>query len=195
MNSLSLIFSCITVASALMFLGLILLLHFLPNRFNPVKNTVSDYVAALSGKYRFAKVAMPLFGALSTLSLAVAIATNAKVVSAFVILFLIISGICRFLLIFFPTDITGQPSTKVGRLHLTFAIVSFAGIAFAAANFHLTSLDGTIGQVVVVAAILLLVGFLPQIKKIFGLLERIFLSLSVLWLIIVGLELLHRTVL
>lgn len=192
MNSLSLIFSLLTIISALAFLGFIIFLHFLPNKFNPIKNTVSDYTAGLSKKYRLIKVAVPFFGAFSTLSLAVAIAAGIQMVSVNVILFLLISSIFRFQLIVFPTDITGKPTTKSGRLHLFFAMISFAGIAFAAANFYTTGFDKFIGQIVIFAAIILLLGFLPIFKKAFGLLERIFLLSSISWLIIVGFELISR---
>jgi len=40
-DSLRLIFSGVAVVSALAFLSLMIRLHFLPNKFNPVKNTVS----------------------------------------------------------------------------------------------------------------------------------------------------------
>ncbi len=185
---LRLIFSGLTVISALSFLGLIILLHFLPNKFNPVKNTVSDYVARLSGKYNFVK-AVPLAGAVSSFSLAIALATNINIASMSIVIFLVISSACRFLLIFFPTDITGQPATKIGKMHLIFAMISFGGIAFAAANFHTTLADFIIGKTVVFTAVLLLLGFLPQLKRIFGLLERIFLFSSIVWLIVVGSEL------
>lgn len=192
MDLLKLVFSLLIIISDLTFLGLIILLHFLLNKFNPIKNTVSDYAAGLPGKYRLVKAVMPVFGALSTLSLAIVMATGIQTVSTYVVLFLVISSICRFLIIFFPTDITGQPATNIGRLHLTFVMIAFAGIAFTASNFYITDVDKVIGQIVTVASILLLLGFLPMFKKIFGLLERIFLSSSILWLIILGFELLSK---
>ncbi|MGB7957944.1 MAG: DUF998 domain-containing protein [Minisyncoccia bacterium] len=189
-DSLRLIFSGITVIGALAFFGLIILLHFLPNRYNPIKNTVSDYAIAPSGKpHAYLAVAMPLMGAISSLSLAIAIVAGINTASISVILFLLIASIFRFLLVLFPTDITGQPATKIGRIHLAFAVVAFAGIAFAAGNFHMTAVDETVGRAVIFAAILLLFGFLPPLKKIFGLLERIFLLSSVIWLVVAGLEL------
>jgi hypothetical protein len=168
-------------------------LHFLPNKFNPVKNTVSDYAVAPPGKRRsFAMIAMPLSGAASSLSLAAALAAGTGTASILAVLALVISSVCRTFLVFFPTDITGQPTTKIGRDYLVFAVATFAGVAFAADNFHLTVADGIIGQVVVWAALLLLVGFLPPFKKIFGLLERIFLLSSIIWLVTVGAELFLR---
>lgn len=190
---LRLIFSGVTVISALMFLGLVVLFHLLPNNYNPVKNTVSDYAVAPSGKlHAFMAVAMPITGAISSLSLAVAIAASVSTASMHAVLFLVIASVCRFLLIFFPTDITGQPATKTGKAHLTFAILAFAGIAFAAGNFHITVIDEIIGEAVIFMAILLLLGFLPPLKKIFGLLERLFLFSSVIWLVIAGSELFFK---
>ena len=190
-NLLGLIFSCITVISALVFLGLIILLHFLPNKYNPIKNTVSDYAITPSSKRHGFGVAMSLAGALSSFSLAIAITAIFKTASI-IVLFLILSSVFRFLLIFFPTDITGQPSTKKGKIHLLFAMIAFAGIAFAAGNFHITIADQIISQAVIFSAVLLLFGFLPKIKKIFGLLERIFLLSSIVWLVVIGLELLLK---
>lgn len=133
---------------------------------------------------------MPLAGAVSSLSLAVAIAVSAETTSMYTVLFLVVASVCRFLLVFFPTDITGQSATKIGRIHLVSAVVAFAGIAFAAGNFHMIAMDEVIGQTVVFAAILLLLGFfISPLKKIFGLLERIFLLSSVIWLVVVGFEL------
>ena len=186
---LTLIFSCITIISALIFLVLIILLHFFSNKYNPIKNTVSDYAAALPSKKNFLFVAMPLAGALSTFSLAIAVSISFKTASA-IILFLLLSSICRFFLIFFPADITGQRSTKKGKTHLLFAIIAFASVAFAAGNFYITAADKIISQFVIITAVLLLFGFLPPFKKIFGLLERIFLLSSIVWLVVIGFEML-----
>jgi hypothetical protein len=190
-NSLRLIFSSIAVISALLFLGLITLLHFLPNKYNPAINTVSDYAAAPAGwQQAFMAVALPLAGAGSSLSLAVAMAAGVKTVSMQIILFLVISSIGRFFLVFFPTDVTGEPVTKIGRIHLVCAIIAFSGIALAAGSFHLTATDKILGQTVVAATVLLLLGFfLSPLKKIFGLLERLSLFSSVIWLVVVGVEL------
>ncbi|HTX87112.1 MAG TPA: DUF998 domain-containing protein [Candidatus Nanoarchaeia archaeon] len=188
-DNLRSIFSCISVISSLAFLGLITRLHFFPKKYNPVKNTVSDYAVMPSGKpYPFTAVS----GAVSSLSLAIAIAAGVKAASISVILFLVISSLARFSLIFFPTDVTGQISTKKGKIHLALAMIAFAGIAFAAGNFQLTAVDQIIGQVVIFTAILLLLGFLPKLRKIFGLLERIFLLSSITWLVVLGLELFFK---
>jgi Protein of unknown function (DUF998) len=188
---LRLIFSSVTIISALVFLGLIILIHFLPNKYNPIKNTVSDYSITPSSKRRGLYIAIPSAGALSSFSLAIVTATTFKTVSIIVLL-LIISSIFRFFLIFFPTDITGQQSTKKGKLHLLFAMIAFASIAFAAGNFHITVADEIISQMVIFTAVLLLFGFLPPLKKIFGLLERIFLLSSIVWLVVMGFELLLK---
>ena len=193
-NSLRSIFSFISVVSALAFLGLIALLHFLPNKYNPIKNTVSDYAIALSGgQHAFVAVAMPLAGAVSSLSLAAAMAANVGIAPTQTVLALILSSVGRFFLIFFPTDVPGQPATRIGRIHLAFAITAFAGIAVAACNFNLTARDEVLGQLAAVTAGLLLLGFfLPRLKKIFGLLERIALFSSVIWLVAAGVELLFK---
>jgi Protein of unknown function (DUF998) len=192
-ESLRLIFGGVTAISALGFLGLMISLHFLPSKYSPIKNTVSDYAVAPSGKlHAVIAVAMPLTGAISSLSLAIAMAASVKTASIYVVSLLVIASICRFLLIFFPTDITGRPVTKTGMIHLACAVIAFAGIAFAAGNFHMTAPDEILGHIVIGTAILLLLGFLPPLKKIFGLLERIFLFSSAIWLVVAGSELFFR---
>ena len=192
-NSLRLIFSSLTVISALVFLGSMILIHFLQDKYNPVKNTVSDYAVAPRSKlHSFVAITMTLSGAMASLSLAIAISTSFKTATVYIISLLIISSICRFFLVFFPTDITDQPSTKIGKTHLILAISAFAGIAFAAGHFHITIADEIIGQIVAFTAVLLIFGFLPRLKKIFGLLERIFLFSSIVWLVVLGIELFIR---
>lgn len=186
---MGLLFSLLTVISALAFFGLVVLLHFLPNKFNLITNTVSDYTAMLSHKHKFITTATTIFGSLATLNLAVAIITKVTTPSIYVILLLVVASICRLFIIFFPTDITGQPVTKTGRIHLILAITVFTTIAFAASNFYITNFDKIIGQSVALTATIFLVGFLPQLKNIFGLLERIFIFSSIVWLVIVGYEL------
>jgi predicted neutral ceramidase superfamily lipid hydrolase len=176
-----------TVIGAVTCAGTILLLHLLRTGYNPVGNAVSDYGV---GRYRVLHHIYVIAIGISGLAMAIASFGNVLPESAWVIGFLILFFAVRLLIIFFPTDLEGQPTTRTGRIHLALAVVTFATIAIVAGMYEATTIIDIIGWIVVATAIILGIGLvLPRLKPIFGLLERLFYASMVCWFIAVGTEL------
>jgi uncharacterized membrane protein len=178
----------IVVVCSLVCLGAVVLLHFLPTGYHPIRNAVSDYGV---GRYR-------IWHRINVISLAVAgfataIASLGKIrpEPASVVAFLIVFATSRILLPLFPTDIEGQPRTRTGRIHWALAIIAFASLATTAGFFKGTGLDDVVGNIVIGTAVfLLLVLCIPRLRRvILGLAERMFYFSMICWFLITGIEL------
>ncbi len=186
---ITIVFGIVAVAGAAVYLGLISLLHVLPTGYGPVRNAVSDYGV---GRYRFiygtALVAMAI--AAFALAIAISSAGGIRPEPASVIGFLVASGVARILISVFPTDLEGRPPTSTGRIHVVFAIVVFASVAFAAGYFKGTAVDTILGWIVVVMAIATGIGLATsRLKPVFGLVERSFCLSMACWFLVIGIEL------
>jgi len=177
----------IATAGSLVCLASILLLHLLPTGYDPIRNAVSDYGV---GKYRIWHRVAVLSLAAAGFAIAVASSGTVKPESDLVVGLLVIFATVRIAIPFFPTDIEGQTLTTRGRIHWGLAIIAFASLAFAAGFYEGTSLDDVVGWIVVVAVCLLIVALaLPRLRRVFGLLERVFYFSMICWFLITGVEL------
>jgi hypothetical protein len=177
----------VTILGAVTCAGTMLLLHWLRTGYNPMRNAVSDYGV---GRYRILHHIYVVAIGISGLAVAIESFGNVLPESAWVIGFLILFFVARCLIIFFPTDLENQQTTRTGRIHLALAVVTFASMAIAAGMYEATTITDIIGWIVVATAIVLGVGLvLPRLKPIFGLLERLFYASMICWFIAVGTEL------
>ena len=180
--------------------GALIALHVLPTGYNPIRDAVSDYAI---GRYR------PLFwvfatsGAVAGLALAIALARSNPPKPTLTIAMLVLSGVARFLIPVFPTDQAGSRfQTLKGTIHMVLAIAIFASIAVAASNLgstlgHETAwhpvkglVDGWLPWVITATAIatgLAIAG--PRLKRVFGLIERLYYLSSITWFLVVSIEL------
>ena len=180
--------------------GALIALHVLPTGYNPIRDAVSDYAI---GRYR------PLFwvfatsGAVAGLALAIALARSNPPKPTLTIVMLVLSGVARFLIPVFPTDQAGSRfQTLKGTIHMVLAIAIFASIAVAASNLgstlgHETAwhpvkglVDGWLPWVITATAIatgLAIAG--PRLKRVFGLIERLYYLSSITWFLVVSIEL------
>ncbi len=180
--------------------GALIALHVLPTGYNPIRDAVSDYAI---GRYR------PLFwvfatsGAVAGLALAIALARSNPPKPTLTIVILVLSGVARFLIPVFPTDQAGSRfQTLKGTIHMVLAIAIFASIAVAASNLgstlgHETAwhpvkglVDGWLPWVITATAIatgLAIAG--PRLKRVFGLIERLYYLSSITWFLVVSIEL------
>lgn len=162
----------ITVAGSVICLASIVLLHFLPTGYDPIRNAVSDYGV---GRYRIWHGIAVVSLAAAGFATAIASSEGIRPEPASVIAFLSEFTIARILIPLFPTDLEGQPHTRTGRVHWVLAIVSFGSLAAAAGSFKGTGLDAVIGWVVVCTAVLtILMLCVRRFRRIFGLVERLF---------------------
>jgi hypothetical membrane protein len=112
---------------------------------------------------------------------------------------LMVWAVASGLLAFFPDDPAGTPATPSGRIHLLIALIAFlavaAGTLMASIAMHddpsWRSLSVPLMVISGLAILVLLLlgrhGFAARSDG--GLLERIFLALELLWLLLVGLRL------
>jgi hypothetical protein len=163
---------------------------------NPVRNAVSDYGA--SGYRAFYRATVVLLG-LGALLLLVGLAHGTGVARGGLI-WLGVYGVSRIAIAFFPTDLDGAPVTPVGRVHIALAAAAFTAVAFAAADLTPSlgdqpGWDGASGlldilrwAVVITAVGTLLTRVVLQLRRVFGLVERLLYAASIAFLLTVSVE-------
>ena len=178
----------------------LLLLHLLPTGYNPIRDAVSDYAI---GRYR------PLFwtfvtaGAVSGVALAIALARSHPSKPTLTVATLLLSGAARVLIPIFPTDQNGSRfQTPKGTIHMILAVAIFASIAVAASNLGGTLgnepawravhglVDGWLPWAITITASATGIAMIgPNLKRIFGLIERSYYASSITWFLVVSIEL------
>ena len=192
----------LAIAAAVSFaaaLVVLVRLHFLPTRRDPVRDAVSDYgVGPHHRNYRVMVVLLGLGGGLLTAALARAgHAGNVGLawLAAYSASRLAISG--------FMTDLPGQRVTAEGRIHAFLAAVAFTSIAFATSNITAALADETgweghihgvlhvFARLVAVTAVGTLVAFLVPVlrARAFGFVERLLYAASFAWLLTASIHL------
>ena len=103
----------------------------------------------------------------------------------------------------FPTDIEGEKRTKIGLLHYLFAILQFTAIVKLAVNLtsafsavlpdsFLITVLSILSTVINISIAGVVAGMIvPYVKKIFGLIERIFLFSSAFYFLVLSFLLLN----
>ena len=104
-------------------LAMFIALHLVPSDYNIVQHAVSDYAV---GPARRLATAITWTSAVFWATLAGAIALGPSTPEKGVTLWLAVLAVIFTVLPFLPTDVEGQPTTLIGRLHLVAAIAWFA---------------------------------------------------------------------
>jgi hypothetical protein len=124
--------SIIPAAAMAISTGALLLLHALPTGYNPIRDAVSDYAI---GRYRSLFWTFTTAGAISGLTLAIALARSHPPKPTLTVAMLLLSAAARVLIPVFPTDQSGSRfQTPKGTIHMVLAVAIFASIAVAASN-------------------------------------------------------------
>jgi hypothetical protein len=180
---------------------LLVSLHVLPTKYDPVHDAISDYGV---GEYRGYFWAQLVAGGSACIALALSLGSLHPYVPALAVVMLAANGAARFLMPAFPTDQSGSRfQTAKGRVHMLLAIVAFGGVAAAATSLgglvdhypewqSSKSLIDTLGWVVLAGAVacaLALVG--PRLKRVFGLIERFFTASAIVWISVISIELIR----
>jgi hypothetical protein len=189
-------FALISLAGSLVYVAVVVVLHFLPTGYNPVHNAVSDYGV---GQYA------PLFrvslwaGSIAVLALAIGLALDPGAPPLVIrdVVFLGLVAAVRIGESLFPTTVEGEKLTRTGTMHYLFAILTF-GFTYAAISgltpdlvklypwhSHKGMLDWLSGAVLV-GLILVVATLLPRLRRVFGLCERFFLLVTYGWLVLVA---------
>jgi hypothetical protein len=186
------------VATAVQAVALIVL-HFLPTGYSPVRDAVSDYGI---GPYRRWFWLQVVAGGVGCLTLGIALALLHPFTPTAAVVALILTAAARFLLPFFATDQHGSRfQTRHGLIHMVLAVIAFGGLVWAATDLWSTlrqypswhGLQGAltiIGWIMlgsVIAVVLAIRG--PRLKPFFGFFERLFYLSSITWVLIVAIDL------
>ncbi len=189
--------SVLAVASLVAFITYfvcLIVLHFLPTGYSPLYNTISDYsVGRFSGIARMS-TAVNSAGILLLLGALVFIIGVPPLTSNGLI-WLGILALTRLAMVVFITDLSGQKRTLKGIVHVILAVISFvAGVSaigtltgsislFFAGNSVYPFLK-ILAEVSTPILVVLLITLLPFLRRIFGLIERLFLLTINVWLLI-----------
>jgi len=182
-------------------LAVLVALHVLPTKYDPVRDAISDYGV---GDYRRYFWAQLMAGALACACVAVALTGLQPYVPTIVVVLLLANAAARLLMPAFPTDQNGNRfETVKGTIHMVLAVVAFGAVAAAATGLgglfsHYSawhtgkSLLVTVGWVVLGGAIACALGLVgPRLKPIFGLIERIFTLSVIVWIYVLSIDLIR----
>ncbi|MGO8861681.1 MAG: DUF998 domain-containing protein [Acidimicrobiales bacterium] len=177
----------------------LIILHFLPTGYDPVRDAVSDYGV---GPFRAWFWLQVLSGGVACLLLGIALGRLHPFTPTTAVAALIVTAAARFLIPFFATDQgNSRFQTLHGTVHMVLAVLSFGGLVWAATSLwstlqHYPAWQGVEGPLTilpwimlgsVIAVVLAIRG--PRLKPFFGVFERLFYLSSITWLMIVAIEL------
>jgi hypothetical protein len=193
------VFGVVALLAVALQAALLVTLHVLPTKYDPVHDAISDYGV---GEYRGYFWAQLVAGGSACIALALSLGSLHPYVPTLAVVMLVVNGAARFLMPAFPTDQSGSRfQTARGTVHMLLALIAFGGVAAAATSLGglpnhyaewqgVKGLIGTLGWVVLAGAIacaLALVG--PRLKRAFGLIERLFTASVIVWIAIISIEL------
>jgi Protein of unknown function (DUF998) len=177
---------CYSIVVALFFV-----FHFVDRNHSPLKNAVSEYgIGGTASMF----VVYGLVGSLGALLLALAtLKTSAAIFPKRVPLYLVLLAVLRLGVLRFHTDMQGEKRTKDGRFHFIFAIATFAltYMTVTAAQPTVDAIsESTIGIILetlswtaAISLVAVVVALLTPLRAYFGVVERIFLLSTALWLL------------
>ncbi len=188
------------VLAVLAFVGYLaadIALHFLPTGLNPVQSALSHY--ATSPYRRVAQVAsLSHIGGVVLLCVALTVSVGIPPLSRAAIGALALVAATRLGARIFPLDAPGTPATWHGRVHFVFAAIIFVASAVAIERitrdlgrlprWHplLPALTAFAQASLWLLAVTALTWFVPPLRRVFGLGERMFMLVITAWLLIVS---------
>jgi hypothetical protein len=180
-----------SLSGTVAYLVILTALHSLPTGYSPVRHAVSDYGV---GRYKYLFVAglhVSSFGVLA-LSLALLAGVGSPPLPTHAVLYLTLIPLGRIGMTIFPTTLEGERLTRTGLLHYACAVAAFALTYLAISDLTpaLRALQpggwahgplGWTARIVAPALIIVVITMLPQLRRIFGLFERVFLVATNVW--------------
>jgi hypothetical protein len=177
---------CYSIVVALFFV-----FHFINRKLSPVTNAASEYgIGGTASLF----VVYGLIGSLGAFSIAVAtLITSTATFPTRVPIYLVLLAVIRLGVLRFHTDLQGEKRTKEGRFHFIFAVATFAltYMTVAAAQPTADAISkSTIGIILetlswtaAISLVAVVVALLTPLRAYFGVVERIFLLSTALWLL------------
>ncbi|MGD0804625.1 MAG: DUF998 domain-containing protein [Candidatus Bathyarchaeia archaeon] len=174
----------------------VLILHALPTGYSPLNQAVSDYGV---GQYAWLMDTAFIAIGIGTVSLAISLSKfTLGSYGGFGVRSLYVSGVCFFLVGFFPTDLEGTSVTFVGAMHTLLSVIVFLGNILAALTisrgfllseplrpFYKSSLILAVAEVVI---LVITKPFMEPSASIRGLAERAFIFSFYLWLLLASIR-------
>ena len=170
----------------------VIVLHFLRTDYNPLQRFISEYAVGPYG------IVMRLaFFCLSAGSLALVVALSASIsgsARSYAALILILMwSICVFIAGIFPTDLVGSAETSSGSIHDKASLIGFVSIVLA--SFFLLRFrrdkrwrkhyrSSLLLSVIIMLAFLAFMASIIMQFTFIGLVQRLFIMLVLLWLVI-----------
>lgn len=195
----------VTIVGIVLYIVIDVIAQLLPPHYNPITQAESDLAV---GPYGYLMTINFVIRGLLSLALLLALtrSTSPQDRSQTGLVLLGIWAVGAFLLALFPTDIAGNGhATLHGLIHLLVAFIAFVSVAIGALllslrfsaheRWHsLRTPALTIVALTLIALILLFLGPSFGLQRISGLLERLFLGLALLWILLVALRLVFPSV-
>lgn len=188
--------STISLLAYLVYFGIFILLQFLPTGYNPIRHAVSDYAI---GKYHTLFNTYVWSSVVAGFAFAFALTINLgpTLVPGWVFILMVLLALVRIGLVFFPTNIEGTRLTRTGAWHYLFAILSFGFIYTIISHMtpvlqiispwrDIATVLASLETIVLYALIAVVIMLIPPLRKIFGICERIFLTSTDIWFILVS---------
>ncbi len=172
----------------------------LPPHYNPISQAESDLAV---GPYGIIMTLNFVLRGLLSLALvaALALAISRPALSRAGLVLVGLWAVGAFLLAIFPTDIAGQTVTQHGKIHLLVASLAFlCGVigelllSWRFARDERWRALGSPSRVIAILALVALVAVVlgtssAALAHVFGLIERIFIGLVLLWMLVIALQL------
>lgn len=190
----------VAIAGIILYVILDVIAQALPPHYNPISQAESDLAV---GPYSIVMtlnfVIRGLLSASLLLALIRATARAGRSRAGLVLLGVWTAG--AVLLAIFPTDLSGSRHTIHGAVHLLVALIAFVSVAAAevllslrfAADPRLRSLQVPAALLAAITVLALLADLVAPVllpnANVFGLCERVFLGLALLWMLVVALRL------
>lgn len=126
----SCIFASVDLAATTVALSAMIVLHALPTGLSPAHNPVSQYgITGYHQGYRVLTLALGLAGLAAAAAVATAYPPQER---STIVALLVVFGLCRLAISWWPMDTPGQPRSTHGTVHMIFAIGAFATATIAA---------------------------------------------------------------
>jgi hypothetical protein len=168
---------------------LLVALHLRASGYSPVRHALSDFGV---GPTRRAFALYAWLGSAGALALAATLWVKGPPVPAWLLGVLLVMVAARAGVVLLPTDLEGQRPTRVGLLHLASAVISFAGayvfvrnatpwLAGAPRWQPVAPVLRALAWAALPALVANCVTLAPPLRRVFGLFERLFIGVAVLW--------------
>lgn len=176
--------------------------HLLPTGYGPVRHAVSDYAVGRYG-YLFRLGLWVSSGAVLALGVALISGVGSPPLAARDLTYLLLIPVARVGMTLFPTSLEGHRLGRTGLAHYVFAIAAFTltYLVMSQTTSVLQDLGapgwlrhplGWASWAVAPELFLVVVCMVGPLRRVFGLVERLFLLTTNIWFVLVALVLIDR---